>query len=177
MKKMHKYLGFIMILPFISWAVTGGYFFIKPGYKAAYESLNVKTYPLALVPKLNHDKTWLEVRLMRSILGVHLLVKSDKGWQQHDLHTLKVIDKPLKAQVESLTLDAIAINPHRYGKIKSIQGLDVITDTDTRITLNWPQMRFYQQGKDTDFINKMYQIHYLQWTGIKALDDVLGFLV
>jgi uncharacterized iron-regulated membrane protein len=37
-------------------------------------------------------------------------------------------------------------------------------------------MSLYQQGKDTDFINQMYKIHYLQWTGIKSIDKVLGII-
>ena len=37
-------------------------------------------------------------------------------------------------------------------------------------------MRLYQKGEDTAFINTMYKIHYLQWTGIKSVDKVLGII-
>jgi len=176
MKKLHKYLGFIMVLPFIAWAVTGVYFFIKPGYKDAYESLPIKTYAITDNIELKGNVTWFETRIMRSILGTHLLVKNDSGWQHIDLNTLKIIETPTKQQIETLLKDAIAHNPQRYGNILSIDGLNIITDTDVRISLNWNNMSLYQQGKDTDFINKMYKIHYLQWTGIDSIDKVLGIV-
>jgi hypothetical protein len=31
-----------------------------------------------------------------------------------------------------------------------------------------------QRGRDTDRIDWFYKVHYLQWTGIAAIDDVLG---
>ena len=68
-----------MVLPFIAWAVTGVYFFIKPGYKAAYESLPIKTYAITDTIKLKGNQDWLETRIIKSILGTHLLVKTDKG--------------------------------------------------------------------------------------------------
>jgi len=176
MKKLHKYLGFIMILPFIAWAITGVYFFIKPGYKAAYESLPIKTYPLTENIQYKGNKTWLETRILRSILGTHLLIKNKGGWQQRDPQTLQIIEAPTKIQIETLLNDAIKHNPLRYGNIVSIEGLNIITDTDIRISLNWPKMSLYQQGEDTDFINKMYKIHYLQWTGIASIDKILGII-
>jgi hypothetical protein len=33
-----------------------------------------------------------------------------------------------------------------------------------------------QRGRDTDRIDALYRIHYLQWTGSQAMDKVLGFL-
>jgi len=165
-----------MVLPFIAWAVTGVYFFIKPGYKAAYESLPIKTYAITDTIQLEGNEAWLETRVIKSILGTHLLVKNDKGWQHRDLETLNVIESPTKNQIETLLKDAIAHNPQRYGNISSINGFNIVTDTDIRISLNWPKMSLYQQGKDTDFINNMYKIHYLQWTGIGSIDKVLGII-
>ena len=176
MKKLHKYLGFIMVLPFIAWAVTGVYFFIKPGYKSAYESLPIQTYAITDTIELKGNEAWLETRVIKSILGTHLLVKTDDGWQHRDLNTLNIIETPTQKQIEILLNDAIKHNPLRYGNIASIEGLKVVTDTDVRISLNWNNMSLYQQGKDTDFINQMYKIHYLQWTGIKSIDKVLGII-
>ena len=72
--------------------------------------------------------------------------------------------------------DAITHNQQRYGNILTIDGLNIITDTDIRISLNWNNMSLYQQGRDTDFINNMYKIHYLQWTGIESIDKFLGII-
>ena len=165
-----------MVLPFIAWAVTGVYFFIKPGYKAAYESLPIKTYAITDTIKLKGNQDWLETRIIKSILGTHLLVKTDKGWHHRDLKTLNIIETPTKQQIEILLNDAITHNQQRYGNILTIDGLNIITDTDIRISLNWNNMSLYQQGRDTDFINNMYKIHYLQWTGIESIDKFLGII-
>jgi hypothetical protein len=179
-KKYHKYLGLLMLLPFIAWAITGLFFFIKPGYSSAYENLRVKTYPLDhlnISSSLSADKkTWLEVRQLHSILGHHLLVKEDEKWQQIDLLSHDVINQPTSVQVRTLINDAIQFNPQRYGQIESLKGMEATTTTAVKITLNWTEMRLYQKGEDTDFINTMYKVHYLQWTGIKSLDKYLGIL-
>ncbi len=176
MKQLHKYLGWLMLLPFIAWAITGVFFFIKPGYQEAYASLAVKQYPLQQSYYMAGNPNWQEVRLLRSVLGDHLLVKANDKWQQLDPHSLTPIAKPSQSQVRKLVEDAMQSNPERYGDIASIDGLNITTTTDVRITLNWQQMSLYQQGEDTDFINQMYQIHYLQWTGIKPVDKVLGIV-
>jgi hypothetical protein len=37
-------------------------------------------------------------------------------------------------------------------------------------------MSLQQRGKDTDRIDLLYKIHYLQWTGVKSVDRVVGFV-
>ena len=176
MKKLHQYLGLLMFLPFLAWAITGVFFFIKPGYNEAYESLNIKTYVLTKLPQINIDKNWSEIRMFSSVLGDHLLVKSDKGWQQIDSQTLQIKKLPSEKEITQLVNEAIQLNPKRYGQIKSIDELKIITNTGITISLNWSQMSFHQTGNDTQFINNMYKIHYLQWTGIKAIDKILGIV-
>jgi len=176
LKKIHKYLGLLMLLPFIAWAVTGVFFFIKPGYSDAYQSLPVKLYPLNKVSNLPVENQWLEVRQLRSVLGEHLLVKTAEGWQQLSPQTFIELKQPTTEQVRQLVNDAINDKHIRYGNIASITNLAITTSTEVRINLNWQQMTLRQQGKDTDFINSVYDIHYLRWTGIKTVDEVLGML-
>ena len=68
------------------------------------------------------------------------------------------------------------MSPESNGQIKSIDELKIITNTGITISLNWSQMSLRQTGNDTQFINNMYKIHYLQWTGIKAIDKILGIV-
>ena len=42
--------------------------------------------------------------------------------------------------------------------------------------MDWGRLALSQSGKDTDRIDTIYKIHYLQWTGIKSMDQVLGAL-
>jgi hypothetical protein len=176
MKKIHQYLGLLMLLPFLAWAVTGVFFFIKPGYKAAYESLPIKSYALVAIPEVQVEKNWNEVRWIRSILGNHLLIKNKQGWQQINSQTMQQINAPSEQQIRQLINDAIQLNPKRYGQIQSVDGLKVNMDTGVEINLNWSKMSLYQSGTDTQFINNMYKVHYLQWTGFKSIDKVLGII-
>jgi hypothetical protein len=78
--------------------------------------------------------------------------------------------------VRALLTDAFSANPARYGRISGIEGSTITTDTGVRIELDWTRLALAQRGKDTDRIDLLYKIHYLQWTGVKGLDNVLGAL-
>jgi hypothetical protein len=167
-----------MLLPFVAWAVTGVFFFVKPGYKEAYASLPIIAYPLIAKDQLKvtlpNTSQWLEFRQIRTVLGPHLLVRNRDGWQQLNPWSFETLPKPNAEQVRALVKDAIAIDPTRYGDIQSVNELSALTTHDIRISLNWEQLTLVQQGTDTDFINSMYDIHYLRWTGYQKIDQILG---
>ena len=50
----------------------------------------------------------------------------------------------------------------------------VTTDTGVVVTVDWNRMSLQQTGKDTKRIDTLYRLHYLQWTGIKSIDRILG---
>lgn len=166
-----------MLLPFITWAITGVFFFIKPGYSEAYEKLPITTYPSIANFTPLADNKWSEIKIIHSILGEHLLVKNeDNKWSHLNRITMVPIDAPNEHQIELLVKDAIKHNIERYGELVSIDGLTASTSTDVSITLNWNRMTLHQKGLDTEFIQTMYQIHYLKWTGIQVIDSVLGII-
>ena len=84
LKKIHTILGLILIVPLLAWAFTGLIFLIKPGYSQAYEQLSLQLYPIDQHDIALPEKPWIEVRLLKTILGHHLLVKSDNTWQHLD---------------------------------------------------------------------------------------------
>ncbi len=174
MRKAHKLLGLIMVLPFIAWTVTGVFFYLKPGYKAAYQGLDIKLYPLQTAVSVKPPSSWLAFEWRRSILGDHLLIKTLKGWQQLDPISFELRNSVSQDQIRLLVNDAIASDKKRYGEIISINAHQIVTDKNIVINLNWPQLKLSQKGPDTDFINQMYKIHYLQWTGVDSIDRILG---
>ena len=177
MRKFHKVLGLILLLPFLGWAVTGVFFFIKPGYSEAYQSLSVKTYPFETpLPQLKPKDDWLQVKWLKTILGLHLMVKQANGWIHLNPSTLEQIESPDSEAVRRLVEDAIFDKRERYGKLTSVEGDKAITSTGAQISFSWSQMSLRQRAKDTDFIDRMYKIHYLQWTGIESIDKVLGIV-
>lgn len=175
-RALHRVIGLVMLLPLTGWAVSGAVFFLKPGYADAYELLQVTTYPLETKFELQADPSWLEVRLVKTILGEHLLARTSNGWLHLDPRSLQPKPEPSTDEVQALVTDAMPANPARYGRISGIEGSTITTDTGVRIELDWTRLALAQRGKDTDRIDLLYKIHYLQWTGVNSLDKVLGAL-
>lgn len=163
-----------MLLPFLGWAVTGFVFFLKPGYAGAYDTLQPRTYPLDGEVSLKPDPAWLEIRYVRTVLGEHLLARTAGGWEHLDPRTRLPKPAPGAEEVRMLVADAIAANPDRYGQVASVAGNQAVTDRGVKIALNWERLALSQRGKDSERIDLLYRVHYLQWTGIAAVDKALG---
>jgi hypothetical protein len=175
-RSLHRAIGLLMLLPLAGWAVTGAIFFLKPGYAGAYELLQVKTYPLEASIATQTDPSWVEARFVKTILGDHLLARTSRGWLHFDPLTRRLKPEPSADDLSALVTDAFSANPGRYGRVASIEGDIITTDTGVRVELDWNRLAFTQSGKDTDRLDGLYKIHYLQWTGINGVDKVLGSL-
>ena len=175
-RALHRVAGLVMLLPLIGWAVTGAFFFLKPGYSGAYELLQVKTYPLEATMALRTDPSWLEVRVEKTILGEHLLARTSNGWVNLDPRTFEPRPEPSADEIRTLVSDAFSANPARYGRVASVEGNNIATDTGVRVALDWNRLSLAQRGKDTNRIDTIYKIHYLQWTGLGSVDKILGAL-
>jgi uncharacterized iron-regulated membrane protein len=173
-RKVHRVIGIILLIPFVGWAITGLVFFIKPGYTGAYEVLTPKFYPINNQLLISENPNWLEVRYLRTILGDHLLVRTDSGWMNLNPNDKRPRLAATDDETRRLLQDAFSMNPKRYGQIVSVNGNTVTTDTGVVVTIDWNRMSLQQTGKDTKWIDSLYRIHYLQWTGVRSIDRVVG---
>lgn len=174
LKRIHKFVGILLVIPLLGWALTGIVFLTKPGYENAYEQLTIKTYPLERSFDLGPIGSWHEARLVKTVLGYHLLLEA-RGRSAHlNPVSLEALNNPSDADKIRLIEDAISINTGRYGNIVNFSGSTAITSTDVSITLNWSDLSLMQSGSDTRLINNLYKIHYLQWSGRPLPDTVLG---
>ena len=175
-RTLHRIIGVILLIPMVCWALTGLVFFIKPGYVEAYEILTPKLYPLNNNALLKSQPGWLEVRQMRTTLGDHLLVRTESGWINLNPNDNQRPSTPTADEIRKLMQDAFTVNPKRYGQIASVNGNTVTTSTGVVVTIDWNTMSLQQTGSDTKWIDSLYRIHYLQWTGIKSVDHVVGLI-
>ncbi len=182
-RRAHRILGLVLFLPICAWALTGLVFFVKPGYEAAYSGLRVRTYTLDGTPVPQPRSDWLEVRVVRTILGDHLLVHAESGFAQLDPATLRARELPDEDAIRRLIDDAIAAERGRYGEIALVvrhlddsPGASIETTTGVKIELDWARLALQQSGRDTRRIDALYRVHYLQWTGFAVLDRVLGVM-
>jgi hypothetical protein len=173
-RKLHKLIGLVLVLPMLGWTITGIVFFVKPGYQGAFEQLSIKSYPLSQSLTITPQGNWQEVKVVKTILGDHLLVKTNNKSAHLDPLSLLAKSEPTPLQFEALLNDAFSQNEARYGEIERVNGLSVQTSTGVEVTLDWNSLRLSQKGQDTQLINLLYQIHYLQWTPYKGLNQVLG---
>lgn len=175
-KKVHRIVGLILVLPLLAWAATGVVFLTKPGYESAYEKLHVKTYSIDSKLPSSGKSEWMEIRLIQSILGLHLLAKTAEGFKHYDPETFLPAALPTEAEVKRLILDSVSLNPERYGVLDSVDGLKGYTNTGIVITLNWDDMTLRQQGFDRRVIETLYKIHYLQWTKWESVNLLLAIV-
>ena len=173
-RKLHKIIGLILVLPMLGWTITGVIFFIKPGYQGAYEQLSVKTYPLSESIVVQPKRDWQEMKLVSTILGDHLLVKTKSKTNHLDPNSLLPKLEPSETEFKALLLDAFTGNSARYGEVVTLDGLSAQTNTGVEVKLDWNSLRLSQKGQDTELINLLYKVHYLQWTPSKNFNQFLG---
>jgi len=174
LKTLHRFVGLAAAIPLLLWALTGVVFLTKPGYEGAYERLSPNTHPMPDEVELSTHSDWREMRLLRTVLGDHLIVRGKDAWRHLDPETLAERDPPSDSELEALVADAIASNPARYGNVVDATDGVVTTDKGVVITLDWSRLEFTQRGNDTRLIDSLYRIHYLQWLGEPVSDKVLG---
>ncbi|OIN08065.1 hypothetical protein BFR47_15745 [Oceanisphaera psychrotolerans] len=175
-RQLHRLLGLLLLLPLFGWALTGLVFFIKPGYEGAYEQLAVKTYPLQQRVLVSPEPHWQQVRLFRTVLGEHLLVKSHDRWLHLQPDSQAPFALPDETRLRLLLQDAMTANPARYGDIDTLAGTRALTSTGVSIDLDWDTLSLRQQGADTRLIDGLYRVHYLQWLPSGPFNRWLGML-
>lgn len=173
-RKIHRLMGTLLLLPLMIWSMTGLIFFLKPGYAKAYAPLAIPNLPMTAPIALPALPDALEIKLLKTPLGPSLLVRNSEGWQHLDPTTMTPKKEPNTQDFKRLLDTAIAPDRKRYGHITQVEGMTATTDTGVRITLSWQTLRLRQYGKDTARIDWFYKLHYLQWTGNKAIDRAVG---
>jgi hypothetical protein len=173
-RRFHRVVGWVLVLPFIAWSLTGIFFLVRPAYQDAYAPLLIRSYPQEQMIQLPISDNWLEFRYLKSILGPHLLVRTSNGWLHLNPVSTEDYIVPTRIELAALVNDAMDANRARYGQISGGSDLTFLTDTGAEITVDWNKLSLSQRGRDTYWINQVYDIHYLRWTGISWADKILG---
>ena len=174
LSRRHRWTGILLLLPLIAWAASGLVFLIQPGYEQAYEQLSVRQYAVNDELSVLPQQSWREIRYFQTILGKHLLVREPDGWQHLHAETGETWPLPDATDMAALLEDAFSSNPERYGNVISVNGNRISTHTGVELSLHWPTLSISQRGRDSRWIDRIYSIHYLQWTGVAVLDKLLG---
>jgi hypothetical protein len=177
-----------MVLPLLIWTASGLLFLVKPGWSGAYEPLTAfQDRPLdpgALVAISSLTVAELaRVELAATALGPVYRVTDTKG-------SRVLVDARTGALLSPLTREAamaVAIDAASRSSAQDRYGAPTSADQDERVIsvafaggavveVGRNDLSLQQRGPDTDRIDLLYRAHYLQWTGVEALDRTLAVL-
>jgi uncharacterized iron-regulated membrane protein len=184
--RVHRYLALVLVVPLIVWSVTGLLFHLKPGWSRAYDMLDAErplettqVTPLSTVTAMFPDGVQ-RVELFGTAIGPLYRVSTAKGSVLVDATTGAKRSPLSEADARTLASDAVAHSREKaaYGEIAKTEVRDdAVRFTFSKgpiVEVGREDARISQHGSDTDRINWLYRIHYLQWTGKKTVDRVLA---
>lgn len=186
--RVHRWLAIVLAVLLVVWSLTGLLFHLKPGWGRAYDMLSVERHdrPLALetlqpVAAIHtvDGAPIIKLELFDSAKGPLYRARTQTGSALFDARTGTQL---LLSQEDAwlLATDAISRSSERaaYGEPAETS---VTNDTIKLVMSGGPVLlvgrndaRISQRGSDTDRIDWLYRIHYLQWTGNHTVDRVLA---
>lgn len=186
--RIHRYLALVLVVPLIVWSVTGLLFHLKPGWSRAYDMLDAEqplktteVTPLSTVAAMFPDGVQ-RVELFGTELGPLYRVTTANGGALVDATTGAKRSPLTESDARTLATDAVSHSRVKaaYGEIAKAEVRDdVVKLTFSKgpiVEVGREDARISQHGSDTERIDWLYRIHYLQWTGKKTLDRVLAII-
>ncbi|AKU93204.1 hypothetical protein [Vulgatibacter incomptus] len=184
--RLHRIAGLALLAPLLAWTATGLLFLVKPGWGGAYELLDPfgdgaldpsELLPLAAIQEAQGATA---VELRASALGpLFRIHRRDQVVLVH-AQTGTVLSPLDGRAVEAIARDAASRSTaaDRYGEVRSAD----LTASDgvvrfaggAVVRVGRHDLALAQSGPDTAWIDRLYELHYLRWTGIEALDRALA---
>lgn len=181
---LHRILGLVLLAPLLVWTATGFLFLIKPGWAGAYEMLDAmsaQSLPLANLIAPNDLRTSAEVtrlELGATVLGPVYRVRMGNETQLFNATSSQVLSPLDEPAVLAVAQDAAAraMSQARYGQAIETTLLPnegvVRFSGGATVRVGRNDLSLSQSGPDTEWINRIYELHYLRWTGVALLDRI-----
>jgi hypothetical protein len=180
--RVHRWLAILLVALLVVWSVTGVLFHLKPGWDRAYDMLTaerrtpISVAQLASLDSLDSLGSVSRIELFDTAIGPLYRVRTTDATDLVDATTGRTRSPLTADDAHALISDAVSRSSHRaaYGDFKSL----TLEETTARahfssgavIDLGRRDARISQRGPDTERIDWLYRIHYLQWTGNKTFD-------
>lgn len=198
MRRFHRLLGLILVLPLALWVFTGLLFHIKYRYDEAYEALAI---PHPSQPDWSKAKaspaSVIESGIAEGplVLGVHpsgrLVYYGKLGAKPVvvDAATGEELSQASQEEGRAWLATALANSPHaaRYGQVVASEtttsrsmrtgtqdpALVVHMSGSKVVRVDLVTGEIAQTGALNDFIDATYRLHYLQWTPWKPVNILM----
>ncbi len=176
--KAHRWLAVLLVVLLAVWSVTGLLFHLKPGWDRAYDMLSAERggplHPARLVAPATAGDDITGLELIDTALGPLYRVTNAGGSFLVDATTGTRRSPLAEADARTLALDAVSRSKHPYGGVGSVTMRDdavvLVFSGGATVEVSRADARMSQRAHDTDRIDWLYRIHYLQWTGNKTID-------
>ena len=197
MRRVHRIAGVALAVPFLVWTASGLLFLVKPGWSGAYEMLDAfRDAPVdasAVLPvRAVVRGVAAPERLLRADLGATALgpiyrirARAEDGSSIDalvDAHSGAVLSPLAMEDAKRIAIDAAsrARHPERYGAVASSEedggSARFRFGGGAVVTVGRDDLSVRQTGRDTGRIDALYRAHYLQWTGIPAVDRTFAVI-
>lgn len=185
LRRVHRILGAVLVLPLLLWTATGLLFLVKPGWSGAYEPLSaIDDAPVeldGLVPLADLEQGDVtRVDLVSTALGPVFRVELAGGETRLVEASSGRALSPLTPEAGERIAVAAAARAgarERYGAVTAVReetsAIAVDFEGGATVHVSRTDLALSQSGSDTAFIDALYRVHYLQWTGVGALDRTL----
>ncbi len=155
--RIHAWCAIVLVIALVVWSVTGLLFHLKPGWDRAYDMLSIE-----------RGETREELDT-----AIGPLVR--KGG---------VLDRGPLTEDEARTLAVDAVSRSAHARAYGAAVATTVTDATVRVRFSGGAVvsvdraggYVSQRGADTDRIDWLYRMHYLQWTGHRSLDRLIAVL-
>lgn len=155
--RIHAWCAIVLAIALVVWSVTGLLFHLKPGWSRAYDMLSIER---------GETREELDTAIGKLVRVGGVL---DRGPLTED-------------EARTLAVDAVARSRHAAGYGAPVGT--TVTDAAVRVrfsggavvTVDRAGGWISQRGADTDRIDWLYRMHYLQWTGNRTLDRAIAIL-
>lgn len=186
--RVHRWLAIVLAVLLAVWSITGLLFHLKPGWDRAYDMPSVERRDAILPAELATIATVRvsagmkvsKLELFDTAIGPLYRASTETGPVLIDAVTGAKRSPLDEAAVRTLVTDAVGRSSHApaYGEIESVTLADdtarVVYTGGPVVEIGRSNARLSQRGGDTDRIDWLYRVHYLQWTGNKTVDRALG---
>jgi hypothetical protein len=184
--RVHRWLAIVLLVPLVVWSISGLLFHLKPGWSRAYDMLDAErpvlsTTSVAPIPAIAamFPSQISKIELFDTALGPLYRVTTESGTELVDA-VGAARRSPLSAEdAKALAVDAVAHSAERggYGSLTATEVTERVVHVrfeHATVDVGRSSARLSQRGSDTERIDWLYRVHYLQWTGNKAIDRVLA---
>jgi uncharacterized iron-regulated membrane protein len=184
--RVHRWLALALVGLLVIWSVTGLLFHLKPGWDRAYEMLSAErplsttgVAPIATIAA-TFSSPVERVELFDTVLGPVYRVATAGGTELVSAVGAQRLSPLTGDDAKALAKDAVSRSaaPAAYGDVAEVTIEKTVVHVrftgGITVDVGRSSARLSQRGADTDRIDWLYRIHYLQFTGDKTIDKVIA---